>query len=511
MNPEQFRQHAHKVIDDIVDYYQNVGDQYNVVSQVEPGYLRPLLPDAAPQEPVPFDEVHKDLFDKIMPGITHWQHPNFFAYFPANTSFPAMLADMYSGALNPIAFSWICSPAATELETIVLDWLCKAMALPDHFLSSGKGGGAIQCTASDAIIVCLLAAKKKAVETYLSQHSGATENGRPIDKYDVHRKLVAYSSEYTHTSFAKACIIADVNFVSIPARSMADKEHPFGMDTDLLKAQMEQDIAEGRIPFFVCGTIGTTSHGAVDDLQAIGTLARKHDLWFHIDAAYAGAAMVCEEFRHHLNGVEHADSYNTNAHKWMLTNFDCSPLWLKDRSTLVDAFSISAPYYRNKATEAGLVIDYRDWQLPLGRRFRSLKLWFVLRMYGLQGIQAHIRQCVKLNKDFCDMVASDSRFQVVRQAFALTVLRLVGTNAENRELMDRVQARNVMLSGCEAKLADDTSARELYPGLDAGKDARAAALIRVVSGTAQCQPAHYERLWKLFAEEAEHALAKRLN
>lgn len=319
----------------------------------------------------------KDVEKFIVPGITHWQHPSFFAYFPANMSFPSLIGDMMGAMFNIIGFSWITSPACTELETIVLEWLRKALELPESFSSSGKGGGVIQQTASEATLVALLASKSRFIK-----------NGKKLEE------LVFYYSDQAHSSVQKACMIAGIDEKN---QRKIESNELFQLCPKNLEEQIEKDLKNGLSPCFLVATVGTTSSCAVDDLKVLGKICQKYNIWMHIDSAYAGASMILPELRHHLDGVEYAYSFNFNPHKWMLTNFDCSTMWIQDRSLLIDAFDINPEYLRNKASESGLVIDYRNWQIPLGRRFRSLKLWFVLRTYGIEGIQEYIRYVSILN------------------------------------------------------------------------------------------------------------------
>jgi aromatic-L-amino-acid decarboxylase len=381
MNYSEFRKHAHDMVDFMCDYYEGL-EQKNVLSTVQPGYLSKLLPDSAPEEGEPWENIMKDIKSYIMPGVTHWQHPSFFAFFPSNSSPPGLLGEMLSGMFNVVGFNWICSPACTELETIVLDWMAKALALPDAFLSHGKGGGVIQGTASEAAIVTLLAAKTKMLKRYAS--TDMLKDGEILAKYVS--KMTVYFSDQAHSSIKKACHV-----VGIPEHNMRiiKSNGNMAMDVDLLTETLKIDKEKGLIPFYVVGTIGTTSSTAIDPLQAI--VEAKGDMWFHIDAALAGPALLCEEYREKWLSSTEFDSFTMNAHKWMLTNFDCSLLWTRNRSDLIDALTITPEYLRNKASESGLVIDYRDWQLPLGRRFRSLKLWFVIRTYGLSGLKKYIR------------------------------------------------------------------------------------------------------------------------
>ncbi|XP_073292328.1 tyrosine decarboxylase 2 isoform X3 [Primulina huaijiensis] len=356
MDSEQLREYAHKMVDFIADYYKDI-ETFPVLSQVQPGYLRELIPDSAPARPDSFQDVLDDIRDKIIPGVTHWQSPEYFAYFPSNSSIAGFLGEMLSAGVNVVGFSWITSPAATELETIVMDWLGKALKLPDAFLSTGHGGGVIQGTASESVLVVLLAARDKIL--------------RKVGE-DAIRKLVVYISDQTHASMQKACKIGGILPRNIRILE-TDSSTEYALSPELLTKTISQDIALGLIPLFLCATIGTTSSAAVDPLLALGKIAKSNGLWFHVDAAYAGSACICPEFRPYLDGVEEADSFNMNAHKFFLTNFDCSALWVKERNALIHSLSTKAEYLENKASQENMVVDYKDWQIPLGRRFRSCR------------------------------------------------------------------------------------------------------------------------------------------
>ena len=420
MTPDEFRRHGHAVIDWIADYHSRV-ESFPVLSQVKPGDIRASLPANPPTQGQPFDALLKDVEQIILPGITHWQSPNFFAYFPCNASGPGILGDLLASGLGVQGMLWSTSPACTELETHVMDWLVGMLGLPAKFLSSNSGGGVIQDTASSAALCALLAARERSTR-YSSNKKGC--DGR----------LVAYASTQTHSSLQKAAMIAGIGVDNL---RQIEVDPDFAMRPDALARQIEADRHAGLTPFFVCATIGTTSSNAMDPLPAIAGICHEHDLWLHVDAAMVGTAMLCPEFRHLQNGVELADSYNFNPHKWMFTNFDCSCFWVADRKALIQTLSILPEYLRNRATESGAVIDYRDWHIQLGRRFRSLKLWFVIRHYGVEGLQHHIRQHVKLAQQFADWVRNDDSFQLAAPApLNLVCFRHKAGDAVNQNILD---------------------------------------------------------------------------
>ena len=422
MTPDQFRKEGKKIIDWIADYYENV-EKLPVMSQVQPGEISAKLPELAPEKGESIDDIMRDLDEKIMPGITHWQSPNFNAYFNSNTSFPSILGDLLSSGIGVQGMIWATSPSATELETRVLDWLAEAMGMPERFKSTSKGGGVIQDTASTAALTAIVAARERTTK-FMSNERGLTE------------KLVAYVSSQTHSSVEKGIKIAGIGKANL--RSIAVDKN-FAMQSDLLEEQIVQDKAAGLIPFFICGTVGTTSSTAIDPIRTIGEISNRHKCWYHIDAAALGTAMLCPEFRHFIDGTELADSYSFNPHKWMFTNFDCNVFWVANRHELINAFSILPEYLRNKATESGEVFDYRDWHIQLGRRFRALKLWFVIRHYGTEGLQYHIREHIRLAKMFTTRVDESDDFElVVEPLMNLVCFRHIAGNDFNMKLMNTV-------------------------------------------------------------------------
>jgi aromatic-L-amino-acid/L-tryptophan decarboxylase len=419
MTPDEFRRHGHTLVEWVAQYMERVGE-LPVQSPVEPGDIRGRLPDAAPEDPEPFEALVRDLDAIVLPGITHWQSPGWFAYFPANASPPSILAELVSAALGAQGMLWSTSPALTEIEAHVLDWLVDLLGLPPEWKTAvGPGGGVIQMSASDSTHAAHVVARRLAVE-----RGAATDD------------IVAYSSSQAHSSIEKGARVAGIRHVRL-----IDVDERFALRPALLEAAIERDVADGLAPAIVTSAIGTTATAAVDSVGAIATIARRHGLWHHVDAAYAGAAMICPELRVHQEGVERADSYVFNAHKWMFTNFDCSVLWVADRAPLIRTMSILPPYLQNAASASGDVIDYRDWHVPLGRRFRALKLWWVLRSYGTRGIRHHIREHVRLAQRFAERV--DGHPALVRTApvsFGLVCFSHVGGNGATDALVEAIEA-----------------------------------------------------------------------
>jgi aromatic-L-amino-acid decarboxylase len=437
MPPEDFRRYGYAVVDWLVDYFRKV-ESLPVLSQVKPGEIRALLPAQPPAQGEPFKSLLRDLDDVILPGITHWQSPNFFAFFPANTSGPSILGELVSAGLGVQGMLWTTSPACTELETHVLDWLVDLLDLPVKFKSSSQGGGVIEDTASSAALCAVLAARERAT------HFQTREQG-------CDGSLVAYASTQTHSSIEKAMMIAGLGRGQL---RLLDVDEQFAMKPEDLARQIQQDRQDGRKPFFVCGTAGTTSSHAIDPLARMGPICREQGLWLHVDAAMCGTAALCPEFRFIHQGLEYADSYCFNPHKWMFTNFDCDCFYVADRAALIQALSILPEYLRNQATESGAVIDYRDWQVQLGRRFRALKLWFVIRHYGSEGLRYHIRQQVQMAQAFAGWIQQATDFElVVPPPLNLVCFRHKQGDEFNRRLLDalnqsgRIYLTHTMLNG----------------------------------------------------------------
>ena len=424
MTPEEFRRAGYAAIDWVARYLEMV-ESYPVLAQVEPGAIRARMPTEPPRVGEAWEAILRDLDEVVLPGITHWQSPKFFAYFPANASPPAILGDLVSSGLGVQGMLWASSPASTEVETHVLDWLVDLLGLPSRFASSGTGGGVIQDTASSATLCAVLAARER--------NSAYATNAHGVD-----RGFVAYTSSHAHSSVEKALVVAGIGRDNL---RLIETDDAFALRPDRLETAIREDAAAGRTPFFVCATVGTTSSTAVDPVGPIGEICGRQGLWLHVDAALAGSAAVCPEFRWLNDGVEAADSYCFNPHKWLLTNFDCDCFYVADRAALIRTLSVLPEYLRNQATESGAVIDYRDWHVPLGRRFRALKLWFVIRHYGVEGLQRHIRHHVGLTREFADWVAADADYELAAPVpLNLVCFRHRDGDAFNERLLQRINA-----------------------------------------------------------------------
>lgn len=458
MTPEQFRRHGKELIDWIADYWETVGDR-PITPDLSPGDIRGMLPVSAPESGESFDQVLADLDRIVMPGVTHWQSPGWFAYFPANVSFPAILGDLAASGLGQQGMLWQTSPATTEIESHVLDWMVDLMGMPERWKTTGPGGGVIQMSASDSTHTAIVVAR--------SLHPDVDPSN-----------MVAYASTQAHSSIEKGANVAGIGHVRL-----IEVDEAYAMGPDALRAAIASDRRAGLTPVFVCGALGTTGTTAVDPLRTIGEISRAEGLWFHVDAAYAGNALICPEFRHHADGVELADSYTFNPHKWLLTNFDCSVFWVADRAPLIEAMRIVPPYLRNTPSERGEVIDYRDWHVPLGRRFRALKLWFVLRYYGAEGLRDYIRTHVALARGLSERVTTHPRLELVAPTlFGLVSFAHVDGNATTQRLVDAINATRT------SYVVPSTLDDRLF--------------VRVSIGSTLTAAEHVEALWKVIEATA---------
>ncbi|XP_011155866.1 histidine decarboxylase [Solenopsis invicta] len=429
MNLEEYRKHGKEMVDYIADYLGDIRSR-RVYPAVSPGYLRNILPSSAPVDGESWDDIFVDVEKCIMPGVTHWQSPHMHAYFPALNSPASLLGDMLADAINCLGFTWASSPACTELETIVMNWLGKMIGLPEDFLhrpGGSGGGGVIQTTASEATLVCLLAARSRAIRA-------VQENDPDRLATEINSRLVAYCSDQAHSSVEKAGLIGLVRMRYI------ESDNELSMRGDALLEALTHDRAEGLLPFFVCATLGTTGACSFDNLKEIGPICQQNGLWLHVDAAYAGSAFVCPEFRGWLQGVELADSIAFNPSKWLMVHFDCTAMWVKNSQALHRTFNVDPLYLKHE--NSGLAIDYMHWQIPLSKRFRALKLWFVIRNYGITGLQKHIREGVRLAQKFEALVLADARFEIpAARHLGMVVFRLRGENTLTERLLKKLNSR----------------------------------------------------------------------
>lgn len=428
MTPEEFRRHGHGLIDWIADYLEDA-ERYPVLSRVAPGDILDRLPLRPPEQPEDFTAVRADLDEIVLPGLTHWQSPDFFAFFPANNSYPSILGELASAGLGVQGMLWSTSPAVTEVEIRMLDWVIDLLGLPDRFRSTGRGGGVLQDSASSATLCALIAARERA--------TGGRGNAE-----GVRAPVVVYTSSQAHSSVEKAVRIAGIGSENLRLVAVDDR---LAMRPDALADAIRRDRDDGLLPAAVVATVGTTSSNAIDPLPAIGEVCRDEGLWLHVDAAMSGTAALCPEFRWIHDGLELADSYCFNPHKWMFVNFDCDCFYVADRAALVGALGILPEYLRNTATESGDVVDYRDWQVPLGRRFRALKLWFTIRSYGAEGLRSAVREHVALAQEFAAWVEREPGWELAAPApLNLVCFRHVGGDEANQRIMDTVNREGQM-------------------------------------------------------------------
>ena len=430
MTPEDFKRSGHQLIDWIADYVENI-EQQRVTSQVRPGEVRAQLDEHPPTSPDGFDAVMADTDRVIVPGLTHWQHPGFFAYFPANSSYPAILGDLLTAGLGVQGMSWVTGPACTEVETLMMDWMHELLQLPERFRStSATGGGVIHGSASEATLASILAARWRIT------------NGS-VNRDGVTSRLVAYATSQAHSSIEKGLRIAGIGTDRL---RVVPHDKSFAMQPEALAAMIAADRAGGLTPFWVCSAHGTTSSMAFDPTLEIAAIARREGMWLHVDGAMCGIAALAPEYRWVNSGLEHADSYCTNPHKWMGINFDCDLFWTADRHALLGALSILPEYLRSQAAESGAVIDYRDWQIPLGRRFRSLKLWFHLRIDGAESVREMIREHVRLTQLLAEWVSADERFEIVAtHPLNLLCIAVRDGDAATDDLIERANASGAVL------------------------------------------------------------------
>lgn len=391
MSPEEFRKYGHAVVDWIADYRQRIAD-LPVMSPVSPGQIKSLLPASPPERSEPFEAILADLDRVVLPGLSLWQHPRFFGYFPANASLASVLGDFVSTGLGVIGLAWQSSPALTELEEVMTDWLRQMVGL------SNAWSGVIQDTASTSTLVALLSARERSTDYGFAQ-GGLQAEAQP---------LVVYVSAHSHSSVEKAALLAgfgrdNIHHVAYDAR--------FAMSPDALDAAIRSDLAAGKTPCAVVATTGTTTTTAIDPVDTIAAVARHHGLWLHVDAAMAGSAMILPECRWMWEGIENADSLVLNPHKWLGAAFDCSVYYVHDPEHLVRVMSTNPSYLQSSAD--GQVNNYRDWGLPLGRRFRALKLWFLIREQGVSGLQARLRRDMENARWLADQVRATDGWQLL--------------------------------------------------------------------------------------------------
>ncbi|MFT4832936.1 MAG: aromatic-L-amino-acid decarboxylase [Psychroserpens sp.] len=469
MNTDEFRKQAHLMVDWMADYMEQVED-YPVKSQVAPRTIYDQINSGIPEQGEGMNPIFKDFKEIILPGITHWQNPNFFAYFQANTSPPSILAEMLTATMGVQGMKWETSPAATELEEKMMEWLGEGIGIPKEWV------GVIQDSASMATLSAILTARER-LSNYQINEEG----------FEGYINLRVYCSDQTHSSIEKGAKIAGVgkrNVIKIPTNDLLE------MRPDLLSQQIESDIKEGYKPLCIVAALGTTGTLAMDPLDAIGKIAEKYNIWLHVDAAYAGAAFLLPEYQGLMNGIEKADSFVFNPHKWLFTNFDCTAYFVKDKKGLVNTFSILPEYL--KTASDGLVNNYCDWGIPLGRRFRSLKLWFVMRHYGMEGLQKLLRFHIALAIWLETEIKKDQAFElVVPRSMNLICFRYVPEGEKDQELLNGINEQLLQKLNAMGKLyLTHTKINGIYT-------------LRMSIGQTNVAQSHVEKAWKSIQEVAK--------
>ncbi len=467
---EIFRREAHKIVDWIADYYSNI-EKYPVKAQCKPGSVFSMIPDSPPEDGEDMNEIFRDFEDIILPGITHWQSPSFFAYFPSNTSFPSLLAEFLSSALGAQCMKWETSPAATELEEAVMIWLRKMTGLPDSF------EGVIQDTASTSTLCAILSAREKT--------TGFLTNSKGYLKQPVMR---VYCSSEAHSSIEKAVKIAGIgkdNLVKI------EIDERFRMKPEDLEKSIKSDIAAGMKPVCVVAALGTTGPTSVDPLAEIADICRKYNIWLHIDAAMAGSALLLPEFRWMITGVEYADSLVFNPHKWLFTNFDCSAYFVRDSETLINTFKLVPEYLKTQIPEH--VNDYSNWGIQLGRRFRALKLWFVIRSFGTRAMQEKIRKHISIATHLKEKISSQADFEIMAPVlFNLVCFRYHPVGIDNTEMLNSINEKLLLALNKTGKIyISHTKLNGKYT-------------LRIVTGQTHVDFRHVDEAWNLITDTARN-------
>ena len=461
MDSKEFRKQAHKAVDWVADYLENI-EKYPVKSQVKPKDVYDLIPSSPPSAGEPFDQLMKDLDEKIMPGITHWQHPHYHAYFPANNSYPSIIAEILTAGIGAQCMVWETSPAAAELEERMMEWLKEIMELPKNW------HGVIQDTASTSSLIAILTARERVTDFKINEQGFSTD------------RLRIYCSTETHSSVEKGAKIAGIgreNVVKIPVDSAK------AMIPEMLDEQIQQDIANGYLPCCVISALGTTGTLAFDPTKAIGEVCQKYNLWLHVDAAYAGSAMILPELKWLKEGLELADSFVFNPHKWLFTNFDCTAYYVKDKEVLLKTFEILPEYLKTKTR--GQVNDYRDWGVQLGRRFRALKLWFVMRTFGVDQMRQVLRNHLKYGQWVAQQIDENDSFEhLTPPKLNMVVFRRLEEGLSDSELNDLNQKMLEAINASGKAFLTHTKVDGKYA-------------IRLVLGQTYLEERHVETVWEM--------------
>lgn len=470
LDNKSFREEAHKLVDWMADFYENI-ESYPVKSKAKPGEVIDQLPATPPAKGESFDQVFKDFESIIFPGMTQWQSPKFHAYFPANSSYPSVLGEMLTATLGAQCMIWETSPAAAELEELMINWLKPLMNIPDNWT------GCIQDTASTATLAAMISAREKKTNWSINQ------NG-----FD-NQKLKFYCSSETHSSIDKAVKILGAGMENLVK---VDVDQDLAIIPSALESAIKSDIENGFIPCAVVAAVGTTGTLAIDPINAIGDICQKYDIWLHIDAAYAGTVLMLPEYHEMISGIEKADSFVFNPHKWMFTNFDCTVYFIQDEEALIKTFEILPEYL--KTSTRGQVKDYRDWGVPLGRRFRALKLWFVIRDFGVEGIQTRLREHISYAQWFADQVNEHPSFEIVIEPKLNVVCFRMIALGKTEEQLDQLNANlAAAINGSGEAYLTHTKVKGKYA-------------LRMVIGQTYVQLNHIEESWQLIQTKASALL-----
>jgi aromatic-L-amino-acid decarboxylase len=473
IGPQEFRKQAHAVVDFISDYLENI-EHYPVKSQVAAGEILSKIPDLPPAEGEGMDEIIRDFREIILPGITHWQHPSFFAYFPANSSYPSLLGEMLTAALGAQCMMWETSPAAAELEEKMMGWLKKLTGIPGEF------DGVIQDTASTATLCALLSAREKQTDCLINEQGFSGEE-----------KFRVYCSVEAHSSVEKAVKIAGIGRRNLVKVGVDDR---FCMDVEDLARAIESDLNKGLQPLCLVVTLGTTGPASVDPLEKAAKIAEKYNLWLHVDAAYAGSALLLEEYRWMIKGIDRVDSFVFNPHKWLFTNFDCSAYFVREKEWLIKTFEILPEYLK---TSQGNVNNYRDWGIQLGRRFRALKLWFVLRNFGLHGLQGMLRNHLAWARRLEKEISEDCNFELLAPVlFNVVCFRFRPEGVCDEEMIDLYNQR------LKEELNRSGSMYLTHTRLN-GK-----YTLRMVTGQTRLTEQHVLKAWELIRQTSRQIAAR---
>jgi aromatic-L-amino-acid/L-tryptophan decarboxylase len=469
MTPEEFRAAGHRLVDWIADYRAQL-ESRPVMAQTPPGAVKARLPASPPRDPEPMDDVFRDVDDIVVPGLTLWQHPRFFGYFPANTSLASVLGDLLSTGLGVLGLAWQSSPALTEVEEVVTDWMRQMLGL------SGAWSGVIQDTASTSTLVALMCARERSTGYSLGR-GGLQAEPAP---------LIVYTTAHSHSSVEKAALLAGFGRDHI---RVVPHDTAYAMRAYALDALIQADLAAGHRPCAVVATTGTTTSTAMDPIAAIARVCGTHGLWLHVDAAMAGSAMILPECRYLWDGVEQADSLIVNAHKWLGVAFDCSLYFVRDPEHLVRVMSTNPSYLQSAAD--GQVKNYRDWGLPLGRRFRALKLWFLIREQGVHGLQARLRRDLENAAWLAGEVPKAPHWRVLAPVALQTLcVRHEPPGLEGAELDRHTQAWAARLN--------QSGVAYVTPAVLDGR-----WMVRVSVGAEHTERRHVEQLWAAMRQEAE--------